>query len=404
MINGPFESAQPKHNYSRVIFIVESTFNKRDYKRFGVETLINQGFNVEIWDFTPFINSTYFRSIKVPDPISYQISRIFNNKNEVLNTLLKLDNKKDTVIPIFNPKRNNEFIFDHLANNSINFGFVFLGANPYTSLRFSIVQKIKNNISNPKYFIKNIYQRLLNFSSKKYPANFFIVAGNASKIRACNSKHYCKKSIIISAHAFDYDVYLEEEKKINKSIIQGEYIVMLDEYNLYHPDNLQTGVPVNPKTYYKDLNIFFEYIEDFFKINIVIAAHPRSHSEKMKNSYGGRKKFYGKTIQLIKNAKMVLAHASTSLNFAVLYNKPVIFLNSIDYSNTYKNSINSFSKALSKTPIDVSSAVYNKTNYLEINDESYKLFKELFIKTPNSPETPVWNIFADFIKKNTTIS
>ena len=383
---------------NRIIFIVETTFNKRDYKRFGVEILMDRGFCVEIWDFTPFNNLVYFKNYKVPDPILSSNFKTFYYKNEAFNALLELNNKKDIVIPFFNPKKNNEFLFDFLVKNSINFGFLLLGAIPSNSLQFSIVQKIKNNISNLKYSIKNIYQQLLDFSNKKYLANFFIVGGDADILKAYQSKSYSNSSKIISAHSFDFDVYLEEKKKQTKSIIKTEYIVMLDEYNLYHPDNLQTGMPVNNKTYYNDLNNFFEYLEQYFKINIVIAAHPRSHSKKMKNSYPGRKIFYGKTIQLIKNAKIVLAHASTALNFAILYRKPIFFLTSSDYSFNYKNSILKFSKSLSKTPIDVSSPENYKIDSLEINQDYYNNYIKLYIKSPNSPINFIWNIFGDFIK------
>ena len=73
-----------------------------------------------------------------------------------------------------------------------------------------------------------------------------------------------------------------------------------------------------------------------------------------------------KTIHLIKNAEMVLTHASTALNFGVLYNKPIIFLTSNDYSITYKNSINFAAKALLKSPIDVSTAQFSKPHSIGV--------------------------------------
>tara|TARA_B110000977_G_C11048323_1_gene481397 strand:- start:221 stop:1414 length:1194 start_codon:yes stop_codon:yes gene_type:complete len=382
----------------RIIFIVETTFNKRDYKRYGVETLTSRGLYVEIWDFSYFLNSNYCKNYTVPDPISVSSCRIFNNKKEVLSVLLELDNKKDTIFSLFTVKRKTKFIFNYFVNNAINFGFLSLGVIPSIQFRLSILQRIKNNIKKPKYLFKIFYERLLNYSRKRYFANFFIVGGDVAKIKAKQSKYYNEKSIIINAHAFDYDLYLEEKKSVTKRILEGKYAVMLDEYNLYHPDNLISGSTVNPKTYYRDLNNFFKYLEDYYGIDIVIAAHPRSHSEKLENSYGGRKKVYGKTIHLIKNSEMVLTHASTALNFGVLYNKPIIFLTSNDYSITYKNSINFAAKALLKSPIDVSTAKFSKTNYLEINEESYKLFIKLFIKSPNTAEISLWNIFANFIE------
>jgi hypothetical protein len=381
----------------RIIFIVESTFNKRDFKRFGVEILMGRGFCVEIWDFTPFLNSNYYRNYTVPDQINFSSHRTFNTKKKAFNALFELDSKKDNVITVFNTNRKTVFVFNYLKKNEINFGLLVLGAIPSNRLRLPVFQKIKNIISRPKYSIKNIYQRLINFLIKKHIANFIIVGGDADKIKAIQSVNYNETSKLVSAHTFDYDDYLKE-KQTTTNLINGEkYAVMLDEYNLYHPDNLLVGISVNPKTYYKDLNKFFTNIEHFFGMPVIIAEHPRSNSEKMKNSYGGRKRVFGKTIQLVKNAELVLAHSSTSLNYAVLYNKPVVFLSSSDYSVNYKNSVHSFAKVLSKTPVDVSNPTNILTSFLEINDEAYKRYIDLFIKSPNTPQKFLWEIFADFI-------
>ena len=84
-------------------------------------------------------------------------------------------------------------------------------------------------------------------------------------------------------------------------------------------------------------------------------------------------------------------------DFAVLYKKPVVFLSSSDYSVNYKNSVHSFAKVLSKTPVDVSNPTNILTSFLEINDEAYKRYIDLFIKSPNTPQKFLWEIFADFI-------
>ena len=387
----------------RIIFIVESTFNLRDFKRFGIEILMNRGFCVEIWDLTSILNSKYWQNYIVPDPISIPNYRIFNSKKEALGALIHLDSRKDSVITIFNPKREAVFVFNYLEKNRINFGFLVLGAVPFNRMHFSHLDRLKNIICRPSHLTKKIFHRLINLSVKKYRANFFIIGGNTDKIKAKQSLHYCETSKLVSTHSFDYDNFLEE-KQTTIDLINGEkYIVMLDEYNLFHPDNVQSGMPVNPKTYYKDLNNFFSNIEFFFGMPVIIAEHPRSESEKMKNSYGGRKRVNGKTLQLIMNAELVLAHASTALNYAVLCKKPVVFLTSSDYSFNYRNSINSFARTLSKIPIDVTDPSNILESFLEIDDKAYVRYKDLFIKSPNTEEKFVWEIFADFLYSEESI-
>ena len=40
-----------------------------------------------------------------------------------------------------------------------------------------------------------------------------------------------------------------------------------------------------------------------------------------------RKFIFDKTIDLIYNSKLIIAHNSTAINFAILFNKPIILLN-----------------------------------------------------------------------------
>jgi len=126
----------------------------------------------------------------------------------------------------------------------------------------------------------------------------------------------------------DYDRYLEEEMSSQKNIY-GDYVVMLDEFGPYHPDYLNTdNEPVcNVETYYLQLNRFFGQLEEVVGVNVLIAAHHR-YSYKMVIPFGGREIVVGRIVQLVKHAQLILAYASTSINYAVLYKVPLIFLTS----------------------------------------------------------------------------
>ena len=62
-------------------------------------------------------------------------------------------------------------------------------------------------------------------------------------------------------------------------------------------------------------------------------AHPRSNYEKHPELFKKYKIIKGKTIDLVKNSKLVLMHCSTSVNYAVIYKKPIIILDSIVWSS-----------------------------------------------------------------------
>lgn len=109
--------------------------------------------------------------------------------------------------------------------------------------------------------------------------------------------------------------------------------MFIGQYLPYHAD-IQTEYPelVNSvekiaESYYRSLNIFFERIEQVSGGEVVIVEHPSGvHNT---NPFNGRKIFYYKTAELVKDAKAVCMHCSNSLNFVALYNKPVAFLECI---------------------------------------------------------------------------
>ena len=83
---------------------------------------------------------------------------------------------------------------------------------------------------------------------------------------------------------FDYDDFLST--KFSQRIIPEKYCVFHDEYLPHHPDFSMLGInTVDEKLYYKDLNIFFNLIEETYKVKVVIAAHPKAEKYKSFNLF-----------------------------------------------------------------------------------------------------------------------
>jgi len=58
--------------------------------------------------------------------------------------------------------------------------------------------------------------------------------------------------------------------------------------------------------------------------------------------FGGREIYHGMSQQLVKGCEFIVTRASTSTRFAVIYNKPAIFI----YSNQIPKTINSYNDSL----------------------------------------------------------
>ena len=102
--------------------------------------------------------------------------------------------------------------------------------------------------------------------------------------------------------------------------------------------------------------------------------------------------------------EVVLLHQSTSFSFAVLFNKPTVFLTSNKLRNSWIGPrIDNLAKILNGKVINMNNDL-NKPldlqNLLKIDENKYKNYLDQYLKVPNSPDIPLWEIFTDFIKKN----
>ena len=129
--------------------------------------------------------------------------------------------------------------------------------------------------------------------------------------------------------------------------------------------------------YYNEINEFFQKFEKNTGHEIVIAKHPRNNSNE--NKFNRRKIISGKTIELVKYSNIVLLHSSTSVNYAILYKKPALLLDSINYDLNFRNSIKAFSVELALPMINISSE-YNITFKYEINENKYYEYIHKYIK------------------------
>ncbi len=180
--------------------------------------------------------------------------------------------------------------------------------------------------------------------------------------------------------------------------------VFLDEYLPFHPDFFRQKVlpPIKADEYYPLLNKFFRLIEKQLKLKVIIAAHPRSHSEKLSESFERRELVFGRTIELVKESKLVLAHSSTSLNFANLFYKPVIFLTAAELDKSYKGPlIQEVAGLFGKKPVymDRDNNIFSWNAELRVSKTHYENYRRDYIKTEPSEELPFWQVVADRLKK-----
>lgn len=140
----------------------------------------------------------------------------------------------------------------------------------------------------------------------------------------------------IKAHNVKYDEYLSNICSDN--LVGKKYILFIDCALCYHPIDFRTPDPnFNVKHYLRQLNHYFDLVEEKYHLPVVISLHPVSYGRLTSEMFGGRQVSYGKTAQLIQHSEMVLCHFSTSLINVVLAQKPAVILFSNEIVHSQRN-------------------------------------------------------------------
>jgi hypothetical protein len=383
-------------NITKIIYFIESPFNRRDYKRFGFEIFIRDGFEVYVWDFTPFLHPQVDKSVIPPDSIEYKNFMCFNSKRDAIVAISK--EREDCFVVSLIPYHINTFsIFRQISKNKIPYSVFISNSIPdpysYKSKKY-LFKKIRH--LTPRKLINHLFIKIPFFLFGISPATFALAGGARSSTKVPLISYNTE---VVWIHTLDYDIYLDD-----KESVQGEtkMAVFLDMYLPFHPDYIHTGTspPLTPDEYYPFLCKFFNYVEEELGLKVVIAAHPRSHYDKLPDFFQGRKVIRGKTFELVKNSKLVILHDSTAVNFSVLYKKPMIFVTMDRLEKTEDGDyISKFASYFRKTSINISINLdIDLERELFVYEEGYAKYKHEFIKIEGTEETPFWQVVANKIK------
>jgi len=203
----------------------------------------------------------------------------------------------------------------------------------------------------------------------------------------------------IKAHAFDYDLYLEEKIKQPQELNQA---VFLDQYMPFHHDQKETKLvfQLDPIKYYDELDAFFKKVEANIGLKVVIAAHPRADYTKHPEILTRWPIIYGETAKLIVESRLVLAQTSTAIGMAVMARKPLMLLTSNDMERLGMERFVfrslSASLGVTLTPVDKDNEVDWNAVY-KVNETLYDSYLNTYVKASDSPDKPLWQIALEGI-------
>lgn len=372
--------------------VTNSPFSERDKERFGVNFFLSKGWSVEVIDVTGYLFPQIIEHVESNKNIDSVKPIKCNSFANFRFFFLKAEPNSLVYLALGNSFKEQLLIF-YLGKHNFKIGFAHVGLLPAFNSQIAKHQFFIDKLKKVKFQV--LVSRVLSIFTKhillRKPFDFFITA-NLDTARQNYSLP--KFNQLILSHSRDYDLY-KEIINDNSSIVQGKYVVFLDQHLTRHSDFLRAGVStLDEKTYFENLNAFFQTVEEKHGLKVVIALHPRADEDYGK-LFGDRLCVKSKTEWLVKDAEFVIMHYSTAINFAILFKKPIIFVYNQDFQKLgLERYVITFAQEVLGTLINLS-VKYEFPLKLEPSWEAYEAYCGKYIKTKNSMDKSFWQIFYE---------
>jgi hypothetical protein len=180
---------------------------------------------------------------------------------------------------------------------------------------------------------------------------------------------YYKKIVRINSE--NYSDFFQLKKKQ----LEDKYITLLDE-PLAHADyTIREGLPdyKTKEIYYINLILLLKKIEKTFKKKVVICLHPKAEYHHFKNFKLLKKNFKTvmyKTEYYITKSFLILNAISSTMNYAIIQNKPIFIIKSRHFANIANDKIKYIKKELNFPIINVDN--FKKQKFKKLLDNKNK--------------------------------
>jgi len=367
-------------NYKKNILIcVEKKTTKRDVIRFGVNHL-KKKFNIDIVNFTNLISKKK-KILSIHETRFKSFKELYNSvrtkKYVCAIDYLRISEKKKT-LKIKQLLKKNSVKIVQVHNGLIPVGPKFSKERLLKIFNFKIVFS---------YLLKLWKTSLL---KKKEFYDISLISGLKAEEIYPETKYIKNK---IFTHSFDYENSLNK-----KNIVKNKNIaIFIDENLISHPDYKIFGLDINISKY-EYYTLIKETLKKFEKANnlkVIICAHPTQNIRKFRKYFNNFKCVLGKTEYYSRKASIVLIHQSTAISYAVIYKKPIIFLNYKKLKNYFLyNRINYFAKLFNKNPYYIDQKiVFDKIVDFKVDKDCYSKYLHNYIRHPKSKKNvSMWEL------------
>lgn len=343
------------------------------------------GFDVECWDCSPLFWSkeklnSYFSGIVDYKNIGPNQQTI--DTKELLESKIATLNANTIVFHInrgFYRPVNDDWIFEKIQQTNAKL------------ILYTLILPVDKGLNKLLRPLRNLKYNWIN---RKIKPDGFV--GSGSKVRKFTKWMY-PDSKFISVPTLNA-TWSNSEKLVNH-----KYNLFIDENVRYNPDAEMRGLTLcdDVDGYYRRMNNLFDRIEEYTKTPIVIAASGKYFYKE--DHFNGRQVIYSKTFDLVVDADIVIAHASSALSQAIINKKPLLIVDDVSFSEFRKSWYVGVKAKTNKSPTineEITKEVFFKN--ITIDSEYFDKVIDIYFKEKkvlDSYQTVVKNALLELVNK-----
>lgn len=303
------------------------------------------------------------------------------------------------------------WIFQALDRRGLRYSMIWLGKYPsrfpfeFTSVattRRSLVTAVRETVR----FLRRLRDRCklaiahgLSYFRLRGP--MFYIRGGAFELWLYPLVPHLRRAEVVDVESFETG-WLRLAETQGRPTPPRPFAVFLDEAMGHHPDwAFEGGQPENMPAINADIRRSLAKIEQDTGLPVVIALHPKSDysKEAFEEVYGHRLAVKDNTAALVRDADLVISHASTSNIMAVICRKPIMFMtNRFIRASRDGLYIDFLAAWLGQAPVEMEHLIRADAppvSVPEINEVGYARFMSKFVRTPSAHRGPFWDHVID---------
>jgi hypothetical protein len=378
----------------KIVYLTDQPFDERNYDRFGIQSWIDRGWEVEVWDLTPWAQPRMWHDFTAFGRVPRHFSGYYPIRS---GRELALRQRRCGPLGHFVDLTGDTYYSLRgkvpLARAGAARITTALGALP-------VPERIGANGVRGRWHklralglqggLRVLADTFFSRAAAALAAPGLVVVGGSASHPPGEAR------TLIRAHNFDYDIYL----KVAATRAGGHepFAVFVDQDYCFHPEFTckESETVITPENYFPTICNGLRSISAALGLPVRIAAHPRAtYRQRGVNYFQGFPVEYGRTAELIRDCAVVICHDSTAIQFAVLFGKPLIFVTTDELLPCHEGrSIARVAAELGKPPVNLNgdTSAVDWRSYLQIDAARYADYRSCYIKSEGSPEAAVWDI------------